>query len=112
MRMMNDVAVLADPATGMAVYDSIISGTSGGWIVVGGTSIGAPIISSIIAMGPHPSHYSTALQIYNHQYALFSITAGSNGSCLPAYYCTAGPLPGYNGPTGEGTPNGMQAFEQ
>ncbi len=111
-RMMNDVAVVADPATGMAVYDSIFNGTSGGWIVVGGTSIGAPIISSIIAMGPHPSHYSNAAQIYSHQYALFSVTSGSNGSCTPPYYCTAGPLPGYNGPTGEGTPNGMQAFDQ
>jgi hypothetical protein len=36
------------------------------------------------------------------------VTSGSNGSCSPSYLCTAGP--GYDGPTGLGTPNGDQAF--
>jgi hypothetical protein len=105
---MNDVAVDADPATGMAVYDSVFNGSGGGWIVVGGTSIGAPIVSSIIAMGPHPEHYDNAQQLYNHQNSLFNITSGSNGTCSIAYLCTAGP--GYSGPVGVGSPNGTQAF--
>jgi hypothetical protein len=33
---------------------------------------------------------------------------GANGSCNPAYLCTAGP--GYDGPTGLGTPDGLAAF--
>lgn len=36
------------------------------------------------------------------------MTSGSNGSCDVAYLCTAGP--GYDGPTGLGTPNGLGAF--
>ena len=36
------------------------------------------------------------------------MTSGSNGSCSPAYLCTGGP--GYDGPTGLGTPNGIAAF--
>ena len=36
------------------------------------------------------------------------MTSGSNGSCSPAYLCTAGT--GYDGPTGFGTPNGTGAF--
>ena len=37
-----------------------------------------------------------------------NVTAGTNGNCNPAYLCTAGP--GYDGPTGLGTPNGTGAF--
>lgn len=108
-RTMNDVAVVGDPATGMAVYDSVINGSEGGgWAVVGGTSIGSPIIASIIAMGPTPSHYTSALPIYNHQNTLFAITAGNDGTCSIAYLCTAGI--GYSGPAGVGSPNGTQAF--
>lgn len=36
------------------------------------------------------------------------MTSGSNGSCSGSYLCTAGP--GYDGPTGLGTPNGTAAF--
>jgi len=108
MRTMNDVAVVADPATGMAVYDSILYGSSGGWTVIGGTSIGAPIVSALIAMGKHPSHYAGAQQLYDRANQFFSITAGSDGTCATPYFCNAGP--GYNGPTGVGSPNGDQAF--
>jgi hypothetical protein len=51
---------------------------------------------------------------YEHPEALFDVTSGSNGSCgngLPGwrkYYCTG--EPGYDGPTGMGTPNGTAAF--
>ncbi len=108
MRVMNDLAVVADPSTGMAVYDSILNGSSGGWTVIGGTSIGSPIVSAIIAMGPHPEHYAGAQQLYNHANTFFSITSGSNGTCAIAYFCQS--QPGYDGPTGIGAPNGNQAF--
>ena len=107
-RTMNDLAVVADPSTGMAVYDSIISATSGGWTVVGGTSIGAPIVSGIIATGMHPDHYFTAQQLYAHSNSFFDITSGRNGACSILYWCTSGL--GYDGPTGNGSPNGIQAF--
>jgi hypothetical protein len=37
------------------------------------------------------------------------VTTGSNGFCLGSYLCTAGP--GYDAPTGVGTPNGLGLFE-
>lgn len=107
-RTMNDVAVVGDPSTGMAVYDSVLRGTSGGWTVIGGTSIGSPIVSAIIAMSAHPSHYAGAQQLYSHASNFFDIDSGTNGSCATAYLCTAGP--GFDGPTGLGAPNGNQAF--
>jgi hypothetical protein len=46
---------------------------------------------------------------------LFDVTSGSNGNCSKGrkntsnrYLCTAGP--GYDGPTGLGTPNGLGGF--
>ena len=40
--------------------------------------------------------------------SLYDVTSGQNGTCSKAYLCTA--KPGYDGPTGMGSPNGMGAF--
>lgn len=41
-----DVAAVADPQTGVAVFSS----ASGGWIVAGGTSVGAPLVAAAYAL--------------------------------------------------------------
>ena len=48
--------------------------------------------------------------MYAHASQFNDITTGSDGTCspAPAYFCTAGP--GYDGPTGLGTPHGPTAF--
>ncbi|MFC1404220.1 MULTISPECIES: putative Ig domain-containing protein [Streptacidiphilus] len=105
-RTISDVSAVADPATGVAVYDSY--GASG-WQVYGGTSASSPIIASVYADAgtPGASDYP-AKYPYQHTTALNDVTSGSNGSCSPSYLCTAGV--GYDGPTGLGTPNGLTAF--
>ena len=48
---------------------------------------------------------------YSHSQALFDVTSGRNGSCgnkRTAYLCTGSP--GYDGPSGIGTPNGTGGF--
>jgi len=45
-----DVAFLADPNTGVGVYTTNPSNNQGGWLVVGGTSLGAPAWAGIIAI--------------------------------------------------------------
>ncbi len=105
-RTATDVSAVADPDTGVAVYDTY---QSGGWAVYGGTSASSPIIAAVYALagtpaaGSYPSRYP-----YEHASALHNVTSGGNGSCSPAYLCTAGP--GYNGPTGLGTPDSDTAF--
>ncbi|WBO62902.1 putative Ig domain-containing protein [Streptomyces camelliae] len=105
-RMEADVSAVADPATGVAVYDTY-GGT--GWAVYGGTSASSPIIASVYALAgtPGSSDYP-AKYPYQHTSNLYDVTSGSNGSCSPSYFCTAGT--GYDGPTGWGTPNGTTAF--
>ncbi len=44
-----DVSADANPATGLAVYDSVAGDGATGWQTVGGTSAGAPIWAGIIA---------------------------------------------------------------
>jgi subtilase family protein len=94
-RAVADVAAVADPDTGVAVYD-------GGWEVYGGTSAAAPIVAAAYALTG--SAASTGSFAYDHTDWFNDVTSGSNGSCGAfTYLCTA--LAGFDGPTGLGTPN-------
>ncbi|MEU8715101.1 MULTISPECIES: putative Ig domain-containing protein [unclassified Streptomyces] len=105
-RMESDVSAVADPATGVAVYDTY---GGSGWAVYGGTSASSPIIAGVYALAgtPGASDYP-AKYPYSHTGNLYDVTSGNNGSCSTSYFCTAGT--GYDGPTGWGTPNGTTAF--
>lgn len=104
-----DVSAVADPATGVAVYDN------GAWIVVGGTSASSPIIAGVYALAGLPGAGSyPASYLYADTADLYDVTSGNNnvwGSqiiCPVTYYCNG--VTGYDGPTGLGTPNGVHAF--
>ncbi|MCX3059974.1 S53 family peptidase [Streptomyces beihaiensis] len=106
-RTVADVSAVADPATGVSVYDSY--GVTAGWYTFGGTSAASPIIAAVYALGGTPSSGSYPAKFpYAHTSALNDVTSGSNGSCGGSYLCTAGS--GYDGPTGLGTPRGVSAF--
>jgi hypothetical protein len=105
----NDVAAVANPNTGVAVYDTW---DQGGWLVVGGTSASSPIIASVYALAGVPSSGSyPADYVYARHTAanLHDVTTGANGTCSPVYLCTG--RVGYDGPTGWGTPAGVDAFK-
>jgi hypothetical protein len=103
-RSVADVSAVADPATGVAIYESGV-----GWAVYGGTSVASPIIASVYAdagtpvAGTYPNSYPYAAGT-----GLNDVTSGNNGSCTVGYLCNA--VVGYDGPTGLGTPDGLQAF--
>jgi subtilase family serine protease len=103
-RTVADVSAVADPQTGVAVYDSTRYQGASGWMVFGGTSASAPIVAGAYAQGGG----SAPSKSYANPAALWDVTSGSNGACSVTYLCTAGP--GYDGPTGLGTPNGTGAF--
>jgi subtilase family serine protease len=103
-RTVADVSAVADPNTGVAVYDSYRYQGAAGWMVFGGTSASAPIIAGAFALGGGTS----PSEPYGHTGSLHDVTSGSNGNCSVAYLCTAGT--GFDGPTGLGTPNGVAAF--
>ncbi len=82
-RAMTDVAAVADPQTGVAMYDS----TAGGWVVTGGTSVGAPLLAAAYALSWNPRDPAYS---YRHPSAFHDIA--------PA---------GYDPATGLGSPNGL-----
>ena len=104
-RTVADVSAVADPNTGVAVYDTY---GSSGWLVFGGTSVAAPIIASVYALAGNASTINYGSYPYSHTASLFDVTSGSNGSCGGTYLCTG--KTGFDGPTGNGTPNGTGGF--
>jgi hypothetical protein len=82
------------------------TGSGSTWLVFGGTSVAAPLIAGVY--GVNGGFVTYGSDPYNHVSDLFDVTSGSNGSCGGTYECTA--MPGYDGPTGLGTPNGVLAF--
>ena len=108
-RTENDVAADADPNTGAAIFDSYRTG--GRWLQVGGTSVATPIIAAVYALagvparGTYPASYP-----YRHSSRFYDVKSGVNGNCEPSrkYLCHG--RPGYDGPTGLGSPDGTGGF--
>ncbi len=111
-RMIADVSAVANPSTGVAVYDSVRYSGQSGWFKVGGTSLSSPLIAGVYALagGLSTGAQGNALVYVNKILGtnLHDITVGNNGTCSTAYFCTAGS--GYDGPTGLGAPIGTGAF--
>lgn len=115
-RSESDVSAVADPNTGVAVYDSLPYSGYSGWMVFGGTSASSPIVAATYALAGNASSMTYASSIWAagissaHASSLTDVTSGGNGSCPVAYryICKAGV--GYDGPTGWGTPLGTAAF--
>jgi subtilase family serine protease len=92
-RCVPDVAYDADPNSGVSVYDSY---GYGGWLIVGGTSAGAPQWAAIQSLGNSATNnnfYQDASASYTSYFR--DITTGSNGYAAAA---------GYDYVTGLGSP--------
>ena len=106
-----DVAYDASPSTGFAVYDSVRYDHTSGWLLVGGTSAGAPQWSALLAIADQgrsqsgqPALDSSNPQevmniLYENPADFHDITSGTSTG-TPNY--SAGP--GYDYVTGLGSP--------
>jgi fibronectin type 3 domain-containing protein len=106
-RAVADVSAVADPSTGVWVWNTYPNG--GGWGIFGGTSVAAPIVSALYALAGNASGSGIEMPstLYGDPADFNDVTSGYTGSC-GTYLCTAGP--GYDGPTGLGTPNAITPF--
>jgi subtilase family serine protease len=107
-RAVADVSAVADPATGVAVYDSYAFEGTSGWLEFGGTSASSPIIAAVYALAGNTASVDDGSYLWAHHGGLRDVTSGSNGSCSTRQWCTA--RSGWDGPTGWGTPDGTSAF--
>ncbi len=101
-----DVSAVADPQTGVSVYDSTPYAGDSGWLVIGGTSASTPIVAGIANAAGTTGLGSRdlAARIYANLggSALFDVRGGKAGSFAAG--------PGWDFPTGAGVPNGLGAF--
>ena len=108
-RAVADVSAVADPNTGVAVYDSFSYQGFSGWLVFGGTSVSSPIIASVYALAGNAASATNNFPYTHDSASTFNdVTSGSNGTCSPTQLCNA--RVGWDGPTGLGTPNGTGGF--
>jgi len=112
-------------ASGLSVYDS---NTGGEWYTFAGTSEASPIIAAMFALAGGSGGVSyPAATLYGHfgqPAALVDVNTGGNGYCGSDRGCTpprsnldcgatatvCAAVAGYDGPSGVGTPTGLQAF--
>lgn len=111
-RTIADVSAVANPNTGAAIYNTVPYSGQTGWFQVGGTSLSAPIIAGVYALKGVPTATApNSLPYLNSPSTnLHDITTGANGGCSARarYLCTS--VIGFDGPTGLGTPNGINGF--
>jgi hypothetical protein len=102
-RLDNDVSADAAVESAVSVRDSYYEG---GWEDFGGTSASSPFVAGVDAHATSAMQLLGADAFYKKPSMLSDVTKGNNGTCTPAedeYFCTA--ETGYDGPTGEGTPD-------
>jgi subtilase family serine protease len=103
-RLDNDVAADGAVETPVAVY------AYGKWEALGGTSAATPFVAGIEALSSSEARARGAETMWldGARGELNDVTVGHNGVCTPpaedALFCEA--QLGYDGPTGNGTPNG------
>lgn len=118
-RAATDVSADADPATGVAVYDTDApsSGEPNDWMIVGGTSASAPYVAGLYVRAGHQSSIDGPQRLYHAPATDFTdVTSGNNEAfhqCasypgVSPSLCNAGT--GWDGPTGLGIPHGLGAF--
>jgi hypothetical protein len=107
-----DLAAVAAVSTPVAIFEN------GDWLSIGGTSVSSPLIAGMIALAGNGKSANVPERIWGHGGGslLNDVVEGTNvyepvtGACASAvaYICTA--RPGYDGPTGWGSPNGVGAL--
>jgi len=108
-RAVADIAAVADPSTGVAVYDSYAFEGTSGWLTFGGTSAAAPIVAAAFALAGNTGSVNDGSYVWSHHSGgVNDVMSGNTGDCPTTAWCTA--KRGWDGPTGWGTPKGLSAF--
>jgi subtilase family serine protease len=83
-----DVSLVADPASGVAVYDSVRYQGQSGWFTVGGTSASSPMWAARSAVA---GTVVNSVYVYGNNISYRDITVGNNGApCLVGYDLCSG----------------------
>lgn len=109
LRPVADIAAVADPGALVRVSGAGVPG--GPWFAATGTSVSAPIVAGVIGLAGSAGSGETKLlydRLAADPGALHDIRTGGNAPYCGNRICKADQ--GYDGPTGLGTPYGLEAF--
>lgn len=97
-----DISAVADPYTGVWVYDS----NAGGWWIVGGTSVSSPVLAGIVNNAGHfyKSTNAELTEIYSDTHVTTDFGDVTQGFCGP--YMGYPASTGWDFCTGFGSPRG------
>jgi len=104
-----DFSAVADPATGVSVYDSTPCGGMSGWMVFGGTSVSSPVLAGIVNLADHVIPSTTTFSELTRIYTAAAI-AGTSPDFRDIESGTAGTfnaLTGWDFTTGVGSNIGL-----
>ena len=105
-KAVSDVSAAADPSNGgLNIY---CGSPCGGFAQVGGTSEASPIIAAVFALSGKTNEYP-AKYLYEKKRSSSCTTSPPAATAAVESRC-ARRWPGWDGPTGMGTPNGVKAF--
>lgn len=102
-RTVVDMAAVADPETGPAVFVTL-SETARGWVTSGGTSVSAALVAGAFGLAGNADKQHGASAAYRASSAFNDVLDGTSGPC-GTYLCNA--AAGFDGPTGLGSPAGL-----
>jgi hypothetical protein len=107
-RAVADIAAVADPTTGVAVYDSYLFDNTSGWLTFGGTSAAAPIVAAAYALAGNTADVADGSYVWTHRRGnVYDVLSGRTGDCATARWCNA--RRGWDGPSGWGSLAGLGA---
>jgi hypothetical protein len=97
----------------LAIFSAYTNGINSSTVVNSGTVEAIDAIAGVYAIAGNGASLNAASFSYAHTGSLNDVTSGTNATGppptpCPNYLCMAGT--GYDGPTGNGTPNGIGAF--
>ncbi|QKE82997.1 S8 family serine peptidase [Arthrobacter sp. NEB 688] len=107
MRTVSDISAVADPQTGVAVYDTWENPFGPDWVVLGGTSASAPLVAGMVGAARAGRTLRTNA-LYGRTAFVNDVVGGTNGFCGGDYLCKG--VVGYDAPSGIGTPRGLRVF--
>lgn len=119
-RVVSDVSMVADPATGVYVFFTAPKAMTADLYQFGGTSLSTPIWAGLFSLvnasrlaqsyphlgDPHLKLYQMATSAGLYTSNFFDVSTGFNGTCTSCYSTI-----GYDTPTGLGTPNNASLLQ-
>lgn len=110
-RQTPDVCAVADPNTGMSVYNTLFNSPSNPWITVGGTSLSTPLIAGMICLINQKRVQLSKPRLNAQSFLTYAYSLSTNAYGSDFFDITQGASGSARAKTGDDVPSGIGAPE-